>query len=49
MGWDRYIGANGGFVGMHGFGASGPVKDVYQHFKITPEAAVLAAKRALNT
>ena len=48
LGWDRYIGAGGGFVGMHSFGASGPYKDVYQHFKITPEAVVLAAKRALK-
>ena len=48
FGWDRYIGAKGEFVGMHSFGASGPVKDVYQHFKITPEAAVEAAKRALK-
>jgi transketolase len=47
-GWDRYIGAEGAFVGMHSFGTSGPVKDVYQHFKITPEAAVEAAKRALK-
>jgi len=47
-GWDRYIGAGGGFIGMHSFGASGPVKDVYKHFNITPEAVVEAAKTALN-
>ena len=29
---------------MHGFGASGPYKDVYEHFDITPEAAAEAAK-----
>ena len=34
---------------MHCFGASGPYKDVYQHFGITPEAAVEAAKKALKT
>jgi transketolase len=48
LGWDRYIGADGGFVGMHSFGASGPWKDVYQHFNITAGAAVEAAKRALR-
>jgi transketolase len=48
MGWDRYIGADGAFVGMHSFGASGPFKDVYKHFHITPEAAVEAAKAALK-
>ncbi|HEX7776885.1 MAG TPA: transketolase [Parvibaculum sp.] len=43
-GWDRYIGMDGGFVGMTGFGASAPAKDLYKHFNITPEAAVAAAK-----
>src|ERR1700744_2317990 len=48
QGWDRYIGADGGFIGMHSFGSSGPAKDVYQHFNITPEAVVEAAKKALS-
>src|SRR6185312_12895072 len=48
MGWDRYIGPNGAFVGMHSFGASAPYKDVYKHFHITPEAVVEAAKAALK-
>ena len=49
MGWDRYIGPNGAFVGMHSFGASGPYKDVYKHFKITPDAVADAAKALLKT
>ena len=48
QGWDRYIGADGLFIGMHSFGSSGPAKDVYRHFHITPEAVVEAAKTALN-
>ncbi|HXL71244.1 MAG TPA: transketolase [Rhizomicrobium sp.] len=48
QGWDRYIGADGGFIGMHSFGSSGPAKDVYKHFGITPEAAAEAAKTALS-
>jgi transketolase len=48
LGWDRYIGKDGAFVGMHGFGASGPYKDVYLHFGITADAIVAAAKRALK-
>jgi transketolase len=48
FGWDRYIGEKGAFVGMHGYGASGPVKDVFKHFAITPEAVVAAAKQALK-
>jgi len=48
QGWDRYIGADGIFIGMHSFGSSGPAKDVYRHFNITLEAVVAAAKKALT-
>lgn len=37
LGWERFIGEDGGFVGMHTFGASGPVEDVYNKFGITAE------------
>ena len=47
MGWDRFIGADGAFVGMQGFGASAPDKVLYQHFGITPEAVAGAAKARL--
>jgi len=43
-GWDRWIGPEGGFVGMTGFGASAPYKALYKHFGITAEAVVKAAK-----
>jgi transketolase len=46
QGWDAIIGADGGFVGMHGFGASGKYKDVYAHFGITAEkVAAMALER----
>ena len=48
QGWDRYIGDNGAFIGMHSFGSSGPFKDVYKHFNITAEAVAEAAKKALR-
>jgi transketolase len=48
LGWDRYIGPNGAFVGMPGFGASGPYKEVYKHFGITAEHVAAAAKSALK-
>lgn len=48
FGWDAVIGHDGGFVGMHSFGASGPYKEVYQHFGITPEAVVDAAMKRHN-
>jgi len=47
-GWDRYIGAHGRFVGMHGFGASGPYKDVYKHFALTPEVVADAVRASLK-
>ncbi len=43
QGWDEIIGSNGVFVGMSGFGASAPYKDLYSHFGITPEAIAAAA------
>ncbi len=45
-GWDALIGADGLFVGMKGFGASAPYKDLYRHFGITAEAV---ADRVLRT
>ena len=48
FGWDRWIGANGVFIGMNGFGASGPAGQVYKHFGITAEAAVAAAKKLIG-
>jgi transketolase len=46
-GWDAVIGQDGEFVGMHGFGASAPAKDLFKHFGITAEAAVNAAVKRL--
>ena len=48
FGWDRWLGERGGFVGMTGFGASGPADALYAHFGITPEAIVAEAKRCLG-
>ncbi len=47
MGWDRFIGEHGGFVGMTGFGASAPAPRLYKEFGITVEAVVAAAKARL--
>ena len=43
QGWDAIIGSEGAFVGMTGFGASAPYKELYQHFGITPEKVAEAA------
>jgi len=44
FGWERYIGTDGKFVGMTGFGASGPYKELYEHFGITADAAAQAVR-----
>ncbi|MBJ7534049.1 transketolase [Rhodomicrobium vannielii ATCC 17100] len=45
FGWDRWIGDKGAFVGMNGFGASGPAPQVYKEFGITADAVIAAAKK----
>ncbi|SCM76549.1 Transketolase [uncultured Pleomorphomonas sp.] len=47
IGWDRYIGPDGAFVGMSTFGASGPLEEVFIHFGITAEHVVQEARRRL--
>ena len=47
MGWDAIIGHDGVFVGMSGFGASAPAKELFKHFGITAEAVVKAAEGRL--
>lgn len=47
FGWERWIGEEGGFVGMSGFGASGPADELYKHFGITAEAVAAEARLRL--
>lgn len=47
FGWDRWLGPRGGFVGMTGFGASGPADALYRHFGITALAIEAEARRLL--
>ncbi|MFL5081805.1 MAG: transketolase-like TK C-terminal-containing protein, partial [Microvirga sp.] len=48
FGWDALIGPDGVFVGMKGFGASAPYKDLYRHFGITAEAVADQVLRTHN-
>ncbi|MCI4665513.1 MAG: transketolase [Neomegalonema sp.] len=48
LGWERWIGDKGAFVGMSGFGASAPAAQLFQHFGITAEAVAAAAKAQLK-
>ncbi len=47
LGGERYIGFEGRFVGMHSFGASGKIAEVYKKFDINAEAVVRAAQDTL--
>jgi transketolase len=44
FGWERWLGPDGIFIGMSGFGASAPAEDLYEHFGITEAAIVAVAK-----
>jgi transketolase len=48
FGWDRWIGPEGVFIGMTGFGESAPAADLFAHFGITTEAVVAAARAAVG-
>ena len=47
MSWSKLLGDKGRFVGMHGFGASGKIEDLYEYFGITPKAIVEAVTAQL--
>ena len=42
--WYKYVGLNGAIIGMDSFGESAPAKDLFEHFGITVNAVVNAAK-----
>ena len=48
MGWERWLGADGIFIGMSSFGASAPFQELYKHFGITADAIVAATKKRLS-
>jgi transketolase len=48
MGWSKYTGDKGAFIGMKGFGASGPAPELYKHFGITSKAVVNKARAILK-
>ncbi|MBX6745261.1 MAG: transketolase [Acetobacteraceae bacterium] len=48
FGWERWLGPDGIFIGMTGFGASAPAEDLFRHFGITPEAVAQAVRKRLG-
>ncbi len=45
--WRKYVGREGGVVGMPGYGESAPAPALYAHFGITAERVVEAVQRCL--
>jgi transketolase len=48
FGWERWIGEDGIFIGMTGFGASAPAETLFRHFGITPDAIASAVRKRLQ-
>ncbi len=48
LGWERYIGEKGEFIGMSTFGASAPFEVAFKGFGITVEAVLAAARKVLG-
>ncbi|QIB33395.1 transketolase [Ancylobacter pratisalsi] len=48
QGWDSIVGSDAAFVGMTGFGASGPAPEVFAHFGITVDGVVQTALSRLE-
>ncbi|MGD9866181.1 MAG: transketolase C-terminal domain-containing protein, partial [Pseudodonghicola sp.] len=48
QGWELFLERGDGFVGMTGFGASGPADQLYRHFGITAEAVAASARRQIT-
>ena len=49
LGWGKYLGDNGIFIGMSSFGASAPGKVCFEKFGITIEKVVEAAKKSMGS
>jgi transketolase len=47
FGWERWLGTDGVFIGMRGYGASASQEELYRHFGITAEAIVAAVKKKI--
>ena len=48
FGWGKYVGLDGAYVTMHGFGASAPANVLFEKFGITTESVVKSVKSVVN-
>jgi transketolase len=46
--WRKYVGREGGVVGMRGYGESAPAAVLYRHFGVTADAVVAELRRVLK-
>jgi transketolase len=49
MGWEKYIGDKGVFLGISRFGESAPYKVCYEKFGLTADAVATAAKKSIKS
>jgi transketolase len=47
LGWERWVGPRGDIIGLHRFGASAPVADIYNHLNFTADYIVQRARELL--
>ncbi|MGI8946243.1 MAG: transketolase [Thermoleophilaceae bacterium] len=48
LGWERWVTEDGESIGMHGFGASGPAKELFRHFGFTPEHVAEVGRKVVD-
>jgi transketolase len=48
QGWERWLGEDGSFIGMSGFGASAPAAKLFEHFGITAGQVAAAARQLIK-
>jgi transketolase len=48
LGWSKYLGDKGVFIGLSSFGASAPYKVCFEKFGITAENVIKAAKKSIS-
>lgn len=49
MGWERWVGDEGAFIGMNGYGASAPAPLLFERFGITSDAVASRAREMLKS
>ena len=49
LGWSKYLGDKGVFVGMSSFGTSAPAKTCFEKFGITVKNVIKAAKKSIES